>query len=121
MSGGVTDQRIINGSAPAFRAFCLLAHLGNLSRAGRAQSQGLTAHERIVDLDAGAQRSEAFFETRMSALGFVTLLKNGCGFVGTLSYNHAAATTSRHVCRADALKSRCVLAVVRWRWTSKVL
>ena len=34
---------------------------------------------------------------------------------------HAAATTSRHVCRADALKARCVLAEVRWRWTLKVL
>jgi hypothetical protein len=35
------------------------------------------------------------------------------------SYNHAA-TTSRHVCRADVLKARCVLAEVRWRWTLKV-
>ena len=34
---------------------------------------------------------------------------------------HAAATTSRHVCMADALKARCVLAEVRWRWTLKVL
>jgi hypothetical protein len=30
---------------------------------------------------------------------------------------HAAAATSRHVCRADALKTRCVLADARWRWT----
>ena len=30
---------------------------------------------------------------------------------------HATATTSRHVCRADARKTRCVLADVRWRWT----
>ena len=35
--------------------------------------------------------------------------------------NHAAATTSRHVRRADALKARCVLAEVRWRWTLKLL
>jgi hypothetical protein len=34
---------------------------------------------------------------------------------------HAAATTSSHVCIADALKARCVLAEVRWRWTLKVL
>ena len=34
---------------------------------------------------------------------------------------HAAATTSRHVCIADARKARCVLAEVRWRWTLKVL
>ena len=34
---------------------------------------------------------------------------------------HAVATTSRHVCMADSLKSRCVLAEVRWRWTLKVL
>ena len=34
---------------------------------------------------------------------------------------HAAATTSRHVCRADSRKTRCVLADVRWRWTKKVL
>jgi hypothetical protein len=33
---------------------------------------------------------------------------------------HAAATTSCHVCMADALKARCVLAEVRWRWTLKV-
>jgi hypothetical protein len=32
---------------------------------------------------------------------------------------HAAATTSRHV--SMALKARCVLADVRWRWTLKVL
>ena len=31
---------------------------------------------------------------------------------------HAAATTSRHV--SMALKARCVLAEVRWRWTLKV-
>jgi hypothetical protein len=30
------------------------------------------------------------------------LLKIGCGFVGIRCYNHAAATTSRHVCRAEA-------------------
>ena len=34
---------------------------------------------------------------------------------------HAAATTSFHVCIADALKARCVLAEVRWRWTLKML
>jgi hypothetical protein len=34
---------------------------------------------------------------------------------------HAAATTSRHACMAEALKARCVLADVRWRWTLKVL
>ena len=33
----------------------------------------------------------------------------------------AAATTSRHVCIAVALKARCVFAEVRWRWTLKVL
>jgi hypothetical protein len=33
---------------------------------------------------------------------------------------HAAATTSRHACMAEALKARCVLAEVRWRWTLKV-
>ena len=35
--------------------------------------------------------------------------------------NHAAATTSCHACMADALKARCVLADVRWRWTLNVL
>jgi len=34
---------------------------------------------------------------------------------------HAAATTSRHVCMAEALNARCVLAEVRWRWTLKIL
>jgi hypothetical protein len=33
---------------------------------------------------------------------------------------HAAAMTSCHVCMANALKVRCVLAEVRWRWTLKV-
>ena len=33
---------------------------------------------------------------------------------------HAAATTSRHACMAEALKARCVLVEVRWRWTLKV-
>jgi hypothetical protein len=32
--------------------------------------------------------------------GFVTLLKIGCGIVQIRSYNHAAATTSCHVCSA---------------------
>jgi len=36
-------------------------------------------------------------------------------------FAHAAATTSRHVSIAHALKARCVLAEVRWRWTLKVL
>jgi hypothetical protein len=35
-------------------------------------------------------------------LGVATLLKIGCGFVGIRCYNHAAATTSRHNCRAEA-------------------
>ena len=34
---------------------------------------------------------------------------------------HAAATTSCHVCMADPLKARWVLAEVKWRWTLKVL
>jgi AAA domain len=38
-----------------------------------------------------------------------------------LCRTQAAATASRHVCIADALKARCVLAEVRWRWTLKVL
>src|ERR1700738_992436 len=32
-----------------------------------------------------------------------------------------AATTSCHVCIAEARKARCVLAEVRWRWTLNVL
>ena len=34
---------------------------------------------------------------------------------------HAAVTTSRHVCRAEARKTRCVLVEIRWRWTLNVL
>ena len=49
--------------------------------------------------------------------GFVTLLKIERGVFGLHSYNHAAATTSRQVCMAEALKARCVLAEMRWRWT----
>ena len=41
-------------------------------------------------------REASYFE------GVVTLLKIECGFVGIRCYNHAAATTSRHVCRAEA-------------------
>jgi hypothetical protein len=48
--------------------------------------------------------------------GVVTLLKIGHSTVGIRSNSHAAAT-SRHACMADALKARCVLADVRWRWT----
>jgi site-specific DNA-methyltransferase (adenine-specific) len=33
---------------------------------------------------------------------------------------HAAATTSCYVCTGDALKARCVLAEMRWRWTCGV-
>jgi hypothetical protein len=33
---------------------------------------------------------------------------------------HATATTLRHVCSADALKARCILAEVRWHWTLNV-
>jgi hypothetical protein len=53
--------------------------------------------------------------------GVVTLLKIGRSIVGIRSNGHAAATTSRHACMADALKARCVLADVRWRCTLKVL
>jgi hypothetical protein len=48
------------------------------------------------------------------------LLKIGRSTVGIRSNSHAAATTSRHACMADALKTRCILADVRWRWTLKV-
>jgi hypothetical protein len=54
---------------------------------------------------------------RNGSEGFVTLLKIERGFFGLHGYNHAAATTSRQVCMAEALKARCVLAEMRWRWT----
>ena len=54
------------------------------------------------------------------ANGTVTLSEFACDGHFTSRY-HAAATTSCHVCIADALKARCVLAEVRWRWTLKVL
>jgi hypothetical protein len=41
----------------------------------------------FIERDAGA-----------GAVHAIALLKIGCGFVGIRSYNHAAATTSRHVC-----------------------
>ena len=52
--------------------------------------------------------------------GTVTLSEIACDGRFTSRY-HAAATTSRHACMAEALKARCVLAEVRWRWTLKVL
>jgi hypothetical protein len=61
------------------------------------------------------------YPVAMGWKGVVTLLKIGRGTVGIRSNSHAAATTSRHACMADALKARCVLADVRWRWTVKVL
>ena len=48
--------------------------------------------------------------------GVVTLpnrVRNSFGSV----MHHAAATASRHVLIAAALKARCVLAEARWRWT----
>jgi hypothetical protein len=51
----------------------------------------------------------------------MTLLKIGRSIVGIRSNRYAAATTSCHACMADALKTRCVLAEVRWHWTLKVL
>ena len=45
----------------------------------------------------------------------------GSGTFSSAEVAHAAATTSRHACMAEALKARCVLADVRWRWTLKVL
>ena len=57
----------------------------------------------------------------VSFYGVVTLLKIGRSIVGIRSNSHAAATTSRHSCMAEALNARCVLADVRWRWTLKVL
>jgi hypothetical protein len=53
--------------------------------------------------------------------GVVTLLKIGRSIVGIRGNSHAAATTSRHGCMAEALKARCVLADVGWRWTLKAL
>jgi DNA topoisomerase III len=38
-----------------------------------------------------------------------------------LNRDHAAATTSRHVCMAEARNARCVFAEMRWRCTLKVL
>ena len=46
-------------------------------------------------------------------------MKNARGL--RLAYFHATATAARHMFIADALKARCVLADVRWRWTLKVL
>ena len=54
-------------------------------------------------------------------MGFVTLLKSDVALVGIRIRDHAAATTSRHVCMAEALKARWVRADMRWRWTLKVL
>ena len=78
-----------------------------------APSEGCSTTTNLAQLsiesDAGA-----------GAVHIITLLKIGRGFGGICSYNHAA-TTSRHVCKADALKARCVLAEVRRRWTLKIL
>jgi hypothetical protein len=48
--------------------------------------------------------------------GVVTLPNRGVTNPRRLIHQ-AAAAASRHVCVADALKARCVLAEVRWRWT----
>jgi hypothetical protein len=50
-----------------------------------------------------------------TANGTVTLSEIAC------DGRFTSPTTSRHACMADALKARCVLAEVRWRWTLKVL
>src|ERR1019366_5580642 len=46
-------------------------------------------------------------------------MKNARGL--RLAYFHATATAARHMFIADALKARCVLADVIWRWKLKVL
>jgi hypothetical protein len=53
-------------------------------------------------------------------MGFLTSA-NGTRNQSSLRRPQAAAAASRHVCIADALKTRCVLAEVRWRWTLKAL
>jgi len=54
------------------------------------------SRHRHTSPSVGPRKKASYFE------GVVTLLKIGCGFVGIRCYNHAAATTSRPVCRAEA-------------------
>jgi myosin-crossreactive antigen len=57
------------------------------------------------------------FDNRDGTVTLPTRARNkSAGMLGS-----TAATTSRHVCIAVALKARCVVAEVRWRWTLKVL
>src|ERR1700730_19394729 len=68
------------------------------------------------DFESGATIAATTVSSRLSACMIERLchvLKLGCGIVQIRSYNHAAATTSCHVCMADALKARCALAEVR--------
>ena len=75
--------------------------------------------EQVIKTIRRATRRQFSAEEKIRIVleGFVTLLKIERGFFGLHSYNHAAATTSRQVCMAEALKARCVLAEMRWRWT----
>jgi hypothetical protein len=61
--------------------------LTNGRRSFRGCSTTTVLTQLFIERDAGA-----------GAVPPITLLKIGCGFFGIRSYNHAAATTSRHVC-----------------------
>ena len=88
------------------------------SSAGRAQGLEQCFPRLLFLLTLGMP---ARFSPSKAGGGVVTLLKIGRSIVGIRGNSHAPATTSRHACMAEALKARCVLAEVRWRWTLNVL
>ena len=84
------------------------------SEGARHDNADVTEDKSVIDFPMDGAPSEACSTTTALAQLFierdagagavhtVTLLKIGCGFVGIRCYNHAAATTSRHVCRAES-------------------
>jgi hypothetical protein len=84
------------------------------SEGARHDNADVTEDKSVIDFPMDGAPSEACSTTTVLAQLFierdagagavhtVTLLKIGCGFVGIRCYNHAAATTSRHVCRAES-------------------
>ena len=121
----------------ASRPPTVAAHFGGLRRNGttasaRERNDGTREGDRIRrDWLSRPPRRPAFarvriFDTsRVAASGTHRRALSHCQIVHATNllagWAHAAATTSCHVCMADALKARCVLAEVRWRWTLKVL
>jgi hypothetical protein len=91
----------------------LAAGILHITIASPTLAQGLNLNAAVLLIPTLYRASVPLSGEEFALRGVVTLLKIGRSIVGIRSNSHAAATTSRHACMADALKARCVLAEVR--------